>query len=40
MSALETHNKFGDKQLIQDVMTDQLVEKYLRANDLVKGFAS
>lgn len=37
---LETENKFGDQQLHQDVHCDELVERYLRKNPQVKGFAS
>jgi fructose-1,6-bisphosphatase len=37
---LETINKFGDQQLHQDIKCDELVEKHLRKNPLIKGFAS
>ena len=37
---LETENKFGDQQLHQDVHCDGVVEKFLRKNPEVKGFAS
>lgn len=37
---LETSNDFGDQQLHQDVHCDQIIEKHLRLNPLVKAFAS
>jgi fructose-1,6-bisphosphatase len=37
---LESCNLFGDKQLHQDVQCDDIIEKHLRKNSLVKGFAS
>jgi sedoheptulose-bisphosphatase len=37
---LESTNKFGDTQLQQDVHADDIIEKHLRKNPLIKGFAS
>jgi len=37
---LETVNKFGDQQLHLDVHCDEVVEKHMRDNDLVRGIAS
>ena len=37
---LETCNAFGDEQLHQDVQCDDIIEKHLRNNASVKGFAS
>lgn len=37
---LESKNKFGDLQLHQDIHTDQIVEKHLRENPTIRGFAS
>jgi fructose-1,6-bisphosphatase len=37
---LETVNKFGDVQLQLDVHCDELIEKHLRQNPLVRGLAS
>lgn len=38
--ALESTNKFGDTQLKQDVHADEIIEKHLKKNPLIKGFAS
>lgn len=38
--ALESTNKFGDTQLKQDVHCDEIIEKHLKKNHLIKGFAS
>ncbi len=37
---LETSNDFGDEQLHQDVHCDEIIEKHLKLNPLVKAFAS
>lgn len=37
---LETSNLFGDEQLHQDVQCDEIIEKHLKLNPLVKGYAS
>jgi fructose-1,6-bisphosphatase len=37
---LESQNKFGDTQLQQDVHADEIIERHLKKNKLVKGFAS
>jgi fructose-1,6-bisphosphatase len=37
---LETVNKFGDQQLHLDVHCDELVEKHLRENSMIRGLAS
>jgi fructose-1,6-bisphosphatase len=37
---LETFNLFGDEQLHQDIVCDGIIEKHLKLNQLVKGFAS
>jgi len=37
---LETVNKFGDQQLHLDVHCDELVEKHLRENPMIRGLAS
>lgn len=37
---LESFNNFGDQQLHQDVVCDEIVEKHLKANNTVKFFAS
>jgi len=37
---LESQNIFGDQQLHQDIACDEIVEKHLKNNSLVKGFAS
>lgn len=37
---LETFNKFGDQQLHLDVQCDEIVEKFLKENPLVRGCAS
>ena len=38
--SLESTNLFGDQQLHQDVICDEIIEKHLRQNPLIKGFAS
>lgn len=40
MVVMESTNLFGDQQLHQDIKCDEIVEKHLKGNALVKAFAS
>lgn len=36
----ESHNQFGEKQLEMDVLSDSILERHLRENELVASYAS